>query len=358
MTKIRYMPIIKTGDAEFRAINNLSGDVQNSITPLFELTKSRKSAKKEYGDICRRLDKLKEIYGDRAFCLDLTTEKNLINYQIKELQDSNDGYAKWSEFLISVKKDFPQVIPIVMFRFMKGETEKEFYSKLKSQADLLNKHFDRVVYRFKYNYPAYEDDIKKLRENISSKKLISILDVGFMPNEKVSNYERQVKPVIAKLNQLKLNQIVLASSSYPKIPTSYGGEYEGEFPLDKLELYSCFGSIAYGDYATVHPVRSSQAGGNRWIPRIDMPTKEGTIFYYRSRKEEDEGRYDAAYTRVARKVVRKRSYQDTKNFIGNCWGIEQIVLAAAGEPQGLSPSFWISVRMNIHITLRTKILTT
>ncbi|MCK4888220.1 MAG: beta family protein [Planctomycetes bacterium] len=358
MNQIKYQPIIKTGDAEFRAINNLSDDVQNSITPLFELTRSRTSPKKKHGDIYRRLDKLKEVYGDRGFCLDLTTAKNLINYQIKELQDSTDGYAKWVDFLISQKDNFPQIIPVIMLDFVKGETEQAFYSKLKSQVEKLNSNFEKIAYRFSYNYPEYKYDIEKMSESVPTNKLITILDIGFMPNEKISDYKTLVDPVISNLKKINPNQIILATSSYPKLPTDYGGEKEGEFPLDKLKLYSCFDSITYGDYATVHPVRSSQAGGNGWIPRIDMPTKKGTVFYYRSRKTDGEDRYDKAYIRVAKKVVSNEDYQRTKRFIGDCWGIEQIELAAARKPQKLSPSFWISVRMNIHITLRTKILTT
>ena len=352
------MPIIKTGDAELRAINNLSIVAKKAITPLFELTKSRKCPTKEYGDIYRRLGKLKEVYGDRRFCLDLTTAENLINYQIRELQDSNDGYAKWVDFLISQKADYSKIVPVVMLDFVEGETEEAFYLKLGSQVEKLGKNFDKIAYRFSYGYLAYENDIKKLCKKISSTKLIGVLDVGFMPYGSVSNYKSQIEPIIKKLNGFKLNQIVLASSSYPKIPTDYGGEYEGDFQLDKLKLYNYFSSAAYGDYATIHPIISSQAGGNGWIPRIDMPTKKGTIFYYRSRKTGKEKKYSSAYIRVAKKVVSDKNYQNTRNFIGDCWGIEQIELAAAGSPQGLSPSFWISVRMNIHITLRAKILAT
>ena len=89
-----------------------------------------------------------------------------------------------------------------------------------------------------------------------------------------------------------------------------------------------------------------------------MPTIEDTIFYYRLRKAGGEDRYDKAYIRVAKKVVSNDDYQRTKGFIGDCWGIEQIELAAARKPQKLSPSFWISVRMDIHIALRIKTLTT
>ena len=166
--------------------------------------------------------------------------------------------------------------------------------------------------------------------------------------------------MISNLESLSLGKIVLSATSFPKNPTEFGGEEEGNFGLEEGFLYkkvddAIDSTSIYGDYATINPIRSLQAGGQGWIPRIDMPTEE-LVFYYRSRKRELEASYAKAYTRVARQVIKDERYKEVKDKIDNCWGIKQIELAAKGDPQGLSPSFWISVRMNIHITLRISLL--
>jgi hypothetical protein len=40
---LNYVPIIKTGDAEVKGFLNLLEKTKNSITPLFELTRYRKT---------------------------------------------------------------------------------------------------------------------------------------------------------------------------------------------------------------------------------------------------------------------------------------------------------------------------
>ncbi len=360
---IKYMPIVKTQTAELRGIENLGYELKDKITPLFELTRSRISKKRKHGDIYRRLDKLKDVFGNKEFCLDLTTDPKYSNYQIDELKTSDNGYRNWCDFLIKLKDTFLKVIPVVMLDFNDSQTEDEFNSKLKSQIMILIKNFGKIAYRFPINYPYYMEDIDFIKVVFQdadidpNKKLINVLDVNFMPKGKTKDYRTQLKPIISNLNQINFSTNVLATSSYPKIPTEYGDDEEGYFPLDKINLYKNFASsMIYGDYATIHPVRSTQAGGNGWIPRIDVPTADDAIFYYRSRRKDKEKKYSHAYVRVAQKVINDDRYHETKKFVGNCWGIEQIELAANGDPQGLHPSFWVSVRMNIYLTLRTKLI--
>jgi hypothetical protein len=163
-----------------------------------------------------------------------------------------------------------------------------------------------------------------------------------------------------ELEDFSLGKVVLAATSFHRNPIEFGGEESGEFRLEECLFYEAVNDavkpeLIYGDYATINPIRVFQAGGRGWVPRIDMPTEE-LIFYYRSRKRAIEASYATAYTRVAKLICRDRRYRAVRNRIGDCWGIEQVELSAEGYPQGLSPSFWISVRMNIHITLRTSLL--
>jgi len=364
MSDIVYVPIIKTGDAEIRGIENLSDDVKNTITPLFDLTRSRKSKNIKQGDIFRRLNRLEEAYGKRQFVLDLITEPHLMNEQIRDLQDNNNGYENWIDFLISLKEKFPKVIPTILISYKGAKSDKEVYDRVKKQIESMEKHFNSIAYRFPLEHERFENDLSEICQVISGEKIICVIDAEFITQEKSGIYSEKAKSVINELDSLSLGKIVLSATSFPRNPTEFGEENYGEFRLEECLFYENVNTVVqsellYGDYATINPIRSLQAGGQGWVPRIDMPT-ESTIFYYRSRRKkvEDEfkEKFPVVYTRVARRMIKDDRYKEVKDMIGNCWGIEQIELAAKGDPQGLSPSFWISVRMNIHITLRRNLL--
>ncbi len=359
MKNISYAPIIKTSDAEIRGIENLDDDDKDGITPIFELTKSRKSKYLPQGDIYRRLEKLKDVFGARRFILDLTSDRNSINEQIEELQDNHGGYKNWIDFLILQKNDFPELIPTIQITDKGVKTEEELYNRVKVQVEALNRNFAEVAYRFPLEYEDFTTDLKHIIDNISKDKIICIVDAGFITQGKSGIYITKARSVIAEVKKFGIKNIILSATSFPRNPTQYGGEETGECQLEECLFYNGAReeksniSFIYGDYATINPIRSDQAGGNGWVPRIDMPT-EDELFYYRSRKRKQELTYANAYTRVAHSVASDQRYKNIKKKIRDCWGIEQIELAAKGTPEGLSPSFWISVRMNIHITIKNK----
>ncbi|WP_374134658.1 hypothetical protein [Candidatus Endomicrobiellum pyrsonymphae] len=109
---LNYVPIIKTGDAEMKGFLNLFKKTKDSITPLFELTRYRKTRIKKEKQVIelpldKRIDKIEEAFGkDRAFFLDLTNDEKLSNDKIIDLQNSENGYSKWCQYLIYLKKDF------------------------------------------------------------------------------------------------------------------------------------------------------------------------------------------------------------------------------------------------------------
>ncbi len=360
MNDIIYVPIIKTGDAEIRGIENLSSAVKDKITPVFELTRSRKAKRAPEGNIFRRLKRLREAYGTRQFILDLTGEPNLSNSQIDSLHHNRYGYKKWIKFLVSLKEDFPEIIPVIQISDEGIDNAKDFYERIQKQAESLDKNFDNIVYRFPLEYEDFKGDLTVACRAISSDKIICILDAGFITQEKGSIYSTKAIDVIEEVDDFAFGKIVLSATSFPKNPVEFGGEEYGEFQLEECLCYEKVNSkvqseLICGDYATINPIRSLQAGGRGWVPRIDMPTEE-LIFYHRSRKSELEASYAAAYVRVAKRICKDQRYKQVKKNIGDCWGIKQIELSAEGYPQGLSPSFWISVRMNIHITLRVSLL--
>lgn len=354
MKEIVYVPIIKTADAEVRALENLSDSVSNIITPLLEFTRSRTTAKLKGGDILRKIKRLSDLYKDRLFFLDLTNDPNLTNAQIKELQSNENGYKNWTDFAVARKSDFSKFIPTIQISSENIATEDEHYARIRQQVAVLGANFDKLLYRIPIGYEFVARDITEISKHVPPNRLVCLLDAEYIPKDKASVYARNAIPIVQEFKKYSPDTIIIASTSFPKKPTQYGGESEGRMFLEEKIFFDKVKEtekrIVYGDYATIHPARNDQSGGNGWVPRIDMPTAD-EIFYFRDRKTKAEVTYADAYVRVAEKVVGTKDYQVVRKRIGGCWGIKQIEAAEFGLPQGLSPSYWISVRMNIHLSL-------
>jgi len=356
MKKITYVPVIKTADAEVRALENLTETATNKITPLLEFTRSRKSSKIADGDIHRRVKRLAETFKNRACFFDLTTDPNLTNDQIKELQSNAAGYKNWTDFLIEYKKDFSKIIPTLQISDENLDSEDEHYKRLKRQVEVLADNFDKVLFRLPLGYEFAEKDMQEISAKIPADRVVCLIDAEYIPKDKASVYSANAISLVKQLSKFSPGRIVVAGTSFPKKPTQHGTDTEGRMALEEKLFYQNVTStekgVVYGDYATIHPFRNDQSGGNGWVPRIDMPT-EDELFYFRDRKGNSEASYAGAYERVAKKVAATGDYRTVGKQLKDCWGLEQIASAADGIPPGLSPSFWISVRMNIHMSLVT-----
>ncbi|MNV81140.1 hypothetical protein D3C71_1747860 [compost metagenome] len=84
--------------------------------------------------------------------------------------------------------------------------------------------------------------------------------------------------------------------------------------------------------------------GGTFVPRIDF-CDDGTFYYYRYRRDK------GSYVKCAKKVI-----ADVRFSNDFTWGDEEIRSASAGSPSGISPSFWISVRVNNYIHRRVEVL--
>jgi hypothetical protein len=363
--RITYVPVVKTGDAEMRGIECLGERIKDSITPLIELTRSRSTKKLPRGDVYRRIERLIQAYGKRRIILDLTSIPELSNEQIQDMLRSDDGYKNWVGFLVSLKEDLPDLIPTIQIN-EDIDNVKEMENRLRGQARNLGAWFDMLGYRILITDDAYLDDLEVLKREIPklAEKLVCVIDCDFIGQGKGVVYATHAKDVVNNLMRFGIKNIVLSATSFPQNPTEYGEDKEGKYNLEEVTTFTHVWdsldsdsrkkvNLIYGDYASINPNRNDQRGGRAWVPRIDIPT-ERMLFYRRYRRDSQiKESYAKAYTRVAQDITKIPDYRNIRGKLRDCWGIKQIELAAAGEPQGLAPSFWISVRMNIHVTLQS-----
>ena len=348
--KFYYFPILKTTSAELKAYDFLDPSVKNHILPIFELTKSRKTKNNPESKLDKKIDKLYEVTKEKPFIIDLTTETTYSNKEIERMiYDGSNGYKKWVNFIKNQKKKFPFIIPMIHYHPRKiKDVEKqiislgEVCSNLAFRADI----FQDETVKYIKKIISFCNELKK------SHKLIIILDGNFISiskPERLNEFSKRVKQIVSdNVENDKIEAFIYAFSSFPKsvMDRDYnGGDSIGRFPITENNLQQSLllsKKLYHGDYGSIHPKRYDTGGGG-WIPRIDVVSASGEIFFYH-RYRRDEG----SYTLCAQKVLQNEQYKEINQV--NAWGDEEIRYAGQDQPSGKNPSHWIAVRANLYMT--------
>lgn len=359
--KYNYSPILKTTDAELRGFDQLSDDVKDSIFPIFELTRSRKTKNNPERTVEKRMDSLKDILGsDRPFILDVTAHEDLMNEEIENLGNEVQGFANWCEFVKAYKtKEHLNLIPVIHMLPPEYDAEDD----VKTQIQNLSESFDLLAFRFApFDYaedPTSLPTIEELSDELDSylkiisgtlnfNRLIFILDAQYIDQFKFNKKLDVLKQLISRLELFnEPKKTIILSSSFPIYVVGHEDgceDDEGSITIHEKNFYQRLANessiaLTYGDYGSIHPHRLKAGGGN-WVPRIDYPLNNN-IIYKRFRRD------DGGYILCANEMIIEEDFLDNQV---NCWGLEQIHHAVNDEPVGKSPAFWISVRINLFIS--------
>lgn len=347
MNGCSYFPIIKTTDSEMTGYANLSSDVKKNILPIFELTRSRPVKAAPSGDIHKRMKQLSEYCEGNPFILDLTGHEELLNEQIQALGDDTNGFQEWRSFLGLYKN--LNIIPMIHLYPDDVRTCIDFLEKSKASYD---------YFAFRVSNEVNPEELSEYLASIASvidigNKLILIVDVDYVKEQNFLSKAAEAVELARVGVTHSVCKIVINSSSFPlSVVSRNGGEDdEGRFEMLEVEVYRQVRSsvdsgvsICYGDYAGIHPIKQTIKGG-AWVPRVDF-VKPFMYVYKRYRRD------DGGYIRAAKEMVEWNEYDADVE----CWGVDQIRLASEGKPFGKSPSFWIAVRLNIHITVMSNFI--
>lgn len=368
------MPILKTRPSENKAYEKLSDTVKDNILPIIEMTGARsykypKTHKTlagviRPGDINKKIENILSLVQNRPFILDITDDESLMYDGINVIKNPENGYHEWRKFLTK-NEDFKKlVIPTIQF-------DTNYIADTFLQIEELNKEFKYLALKisaFKFNVPdkcsnlfsvhnlsantIIQSIIDKIVEKIGENKLILILDFGF-----ISEFERYKSIIDDCLGSIKntnhLKAIIPVSSSFPSYVKPIS---ENTFNAQEELLYSYikntqkYSNIYFGDYASLHPVKYPTSGGG-WIPRIDYIENSDILKYSYKRASSDKKNKNNsdAYEELAKLVKDASNYKQINGL--NIWGDEQIDLKSKGENNGNAPSFWISVRANLYMTI-------
>lgn len=353
-----YMPIIKTGEAEIRAVENSSYLEDNeNVIPIIELTRGRKKTTKLDGGkslvtypYVKRLASLKKSFSGKTVAIDLTSEDDLLSSEIMELYDPTNGYGNWIKFLKEIDDEgcFKSIIPSVLFNW----NDNSFVSNVEEEIKKIGESFDSILYRCSLeSQDCYEELPLLLKAITNDKKLFILIDAGYlqeaMEDSAADVFMSRIENIKNMLKETDINtKIIVSFTSFPnnvtEYPTGTIREIEKNIYVTILKKHS---DIIYSDYATVNPVRNDMITMARgWIPRIDVPINDA-IYFYRQRRPHGMTAYQGAYTFAAGRAVSDKRFPRNLNI----WGIDTIRSCAFGSVPSSKPNFWISVRMNIHM---------
>lgn len=349
-----YYPIIKLGESEIKALENSNAFVIDNINPIIEITRGRKSSatKVELGGelypFDKRFGRIKSVFNGKPICIDLTSDEDLMNGQIRQLYNPENGYNNWITFLSNLEseKTFSDITPCIVINGM----DDNFEANLKAQANSLVKIFGKFIYRSSIIDESCYSDLKTLKEYIGN--LIVLIDCDYVIQPQANEVTEKIRTRINNLNELcnhNISTYIISSTSFPKSISKIGNDDADEFFLSEVKIFSDlkkdFKNIIYSDYCSVNPSRNDTVVMARgWIPRIDVPLKD-KIYYIRQRRPKGITQYASTYSDVARQIVKTKDFPNLEDN----WGIEQIINCSEGAAPSSVPSFWIAVRMCIHL---------
>lgn len=384
-----YFLLFKTAQAEFRAWEALSPLSKKHVFPVVELTRGRKiprSEKDRLGkdkhiekddwattegiyDFSANVDKVTDAFNDSdQVIIDLTREDELSCFETDALSISTNGYEKWVNFLKTKKDKFKNLIPTLLVNPMQDEGTETYKTNIGGQLDALMSNFSGVAYRASVLIdPEFLYDLRILQGKINAhldkgKQFWVELDHEFIrPGTGILHAARTLGLIDRIYEIIPRAKLVILATSFPRYIEELGAPEHDSFPIEEVFLYNEIiknspqeATIAYGDYGSINPVRNDQVFARGWRPRIDFPTSKMKTYYFREKRGKNKAgvtnSYASHYVSVAQDVKAHSSFED----IPTSWGVKQIKTAALGVPPGKAPSFWISVRMEIHMLQQIK----
>lgn len=355
-----YIPIIKLAESEIKALENIYFEGKD-ILPLIELTRGRKKTIKLDNrhsvvtfPFANRLEKIKKIFKGMSIAFDLTSDINLLSTEIMTLFDFNNGYSNWVSFLVKMKSDnvFKEIIPSIIFNW----DDDNFEENLKKQIQSLSQQYSKLIYRTPLQTKDYYEELPLILKYLPTDiELYVLIDGGYLQEAIIDDAVKVLKSRIATIHTLSKENapnihIIISSTSFPNNVTEYGDKETDNISMVEKKIYTSikeeYSDIIYSDYASINPTRNDTVPMARgWIPRIDIPVESET-YYYRIRRPKGTSAYKGAYILAAQKATKDSRFP--KDYDYN-WGIQMVKACAYGNVFGSNPSFWISVRMNIHI---------
>lgn len=367
----KYNLILKTGEAEVRAVKKSRQSVLKAIFPLIELTRGRRSSKDADGaSFTGKLELLQELFKDSSVAIDLTSMDSLMNNEIRRLYAPEEGFSNYVSFLENLKARhfFKEIQPCLIVNY----TADDYVLNLKEEARRLWKSFESLIYRNSIDDIEFGEDLAAIVSVMPrDKRLTFLIDCGFITEGQVELTAQEISARVIRILEFIKTQgcagklsFMVAATSFPSNISEVSSQDEDSIAISEIELHAKVSElvmanadvrelkekpvIEYADYGSIAEKRNDEGfiHARGWIPRIDVPFYNA-IAYIRQRRSKGQSEYATVYNAIALKVY---SFLFPQVQISQQnWGISMIDFCSRGFNPGSTPSFWISVRMNIHL---------
>lgn len=337
-----YVPVIRTRDAELKGFREIDPKRLDRLIPVIELTRSRRSKSNPTAAVSFSVEKVREILADRYFIADLTSLDSQTTPEIEEMLDESGGFANWVAYVQKVLGS--HAIPVA---HLTDPFDSEIFD---TQLKALGSTQEAVAIRIPTSFLEIEELMETAQRAMGDLGRVAVLvDAGFVPPSTTAGARGAVLNICKEVASYNPAVIVPTSSSFPSsvVAPGYGEDRVGEFPLCEVDISAAveralpFMRVLHGDYSCIHPL-DFEGTVTAWVPRVDVPL-ESSLFYYRYRRPV------GGYVAAAQAALRDHRYVSL-----DCWGDENIKMAAAGEPLGKSPAHWIGARLNFHISRQVR----
>lgn len=368
---MKYLLLLKAADAELRAWRNLSDERKRNVNVHCELTRGRKKKTKPgQPQVEYNIDGIfKSLEEDFSICnmlaVDITREPTLSSSETIALSSSKDGYANWVKKIGDLHQKNHLVRPTLLINPEAGSSFDQYKDDVFSQFDAFAKDYDHITYRVSVLHdPDFLMDVDLLSSRINSytergNTFRILFDFEYItPSTALIQASYAAELVRAVLLLTPNVEIYSVGTSFPKNVTQVGHERTDEFRLNEITLNREINrlqnvEVGYGDYGSINPERNDSLGGPgiHMRARVDFPTAANTVYYHRVDPTIDKDSNtllsprSIMYKQAARLVVEDARFSS----IPESWGFQKVEEAARSLPEGSSPSFWISARMEMHI---------
>lgn len=369
-----YHLLLKMGVSEIRAWKHLSSARKAELSVHCEITRGRKRPNKDKSEpveynIAKIYSTIAEDFTECRVCVvDITREPTLRSSETQALGLSVGGYAAWVEKVNELHAANAKIRPTLIVNPGENDDYDQYESDIFAQFDAFAQRYNLISYRVSVLHDeGFIDDLTMLADRANAfiehgKRFEIVLDFEFIQASTASLHAAYVAPLISQVRSIIPHAtIVSLGTSFPKSVTDVGDEERDEFRLEELALYEEISRvqnqpIEYGDYGSINPIRNDafMPVGSYLRARIDFPTDKKSIYYHRVAPNVDPNTKkllsprSSMYKAAAKRVLADASYSP----LPDSWGYDKIVEAATKAPEGSSPNFWISVRMEMHICRR------
>ncbi|MDR1324240.1 MAG: beta family protein [Candidatus Margulisbacteria bacterium] len=369
MSKYYYFPILKTRPSEVNAYDILDSSVKDGVLPIIEMTGelgytySQKHkdinlrGKRRPGDINKKIQKILDFMGQRKFILDITDD-NLLKYdglsdRSGGLLDPTNGYETWRNFLLQNPDFKNQVIPTIQFNTIhRDNVEKQIIELDKTFNYIALKLPTSIPFNFSNEVNPISQIIDWIFQLIKKPKLFLILDFDYLKAPDIT----QIQGKLTGIDITKLKALIPVFSSFPSSVSSIGQPpitiYEND--ISDWVQQSLKINVYHGDYSSIHPTRY-ETGGAGWLARIDYivrdkHTKRPLSYNYFRAIGKDNRNKSSSYYGLAKEVIVASDYVPVNEILTS--GDQRIKAKANGGIEGKAPSYWITVRSNIYMTMQ------